>query len=574
MRLLVVEDNEELAQLLAKGLESAGFGADLVTTAAQARKVLTTTRYAALVLDRGLPDGDGLAILREIRDRKDPIPVLMLTARAGVYDRVTGLRSGADDYLVKPFAFEELVARLEAMLRRPGQLLGRSLRLGNLVFDTGSRQAFIDDEPQVLSAREVAVLELLMRRSGRVVPKKLVEDHIFGSSGDVASNAVEVYVHRLRKQLAERGAKVQIHTIRGVGYLTSLDDRSPIFPDDARSPQTAFLATQHGNSQIYGVSIPKEIGNRTVWVQVAEDLAHRDVLIDDIVADFFWRVGWVTLPILLLLLAIDIAIFHRALRPVVRASEKAQSIGPTRTDVRLPVAGLPNEILPLVSAVNQALDRLEQGFRVQREFTADAAHELRTPLTILRTRIDTLADRQVAEALRQDIAGMSRIVSQLLDIAELETFVVDPLETADLQTICTEVAEFIAPLALAQGKNIALSGAKGPVWVKGNPETLSRAIRNLAENAINHTPQGTAVEIVISESGSVSVLDEGPGIPDGERELVFRRFWRRDRRRTGSAGLGLSIVRRIVEAHLGTITVENRPTGGAQFCLSFAAAAP
>ncbi len=223
MRLLVVEDNEELAQLLAKGLESAGFGADLVTTAAQARKVLTTTRYAALVLDRGLPDGDGLAILREIRDRKDPIPVLMLTARAGVYDRVTGLRSGADDYLVKPFAFEELVARLEAMLRRPGQLLGRSLRLGNLVFDTGSRQAFIDDKPQVLSAREVAVLELLMRRSGRVVPKKLVEDHIFGSSGDVASNAVEVYVHRLRKQLAERGAKVQIHTIRGVGYLIAKD---------------------------------------------------------------------------------------------------------------------------------------------------------------------------------------------------------------------------------------------------------------------------------------------------------------------------------------------------------------
>jgi len=360
----------------------------------------------------------------------------------------------------------------------------------------------------------------------------------------------------------------------GHTVFSSLDDRSPIFPDDARSPQTAFLETRHGNSQIYGVSIPKEIGNRTVWVQVAEDLAHRDVLIDDIVADFFWRVGWVTLPILLLLLAIDIAIFHRALRPVVRASEKAQSIGPTRTDVRLPVAGLPNEILPLVLAVNQALDRLEQGFRVQREFTADAAHELRTPLTILRTRIDTLADRQVAEALRQDIAGMSRIVSQLLDIAELEIFVVDPLETADLQTICTEVAEFIAPLALAQGKNIALSGAKGPVWVKGNPETLSRAIRNLAENAINHTPQGTAVEIVISESGSVSVLDEGPGIPDGERELVFRRFWRRDRRRTGSAGLGLSIVRRIVEAHLGTITVENRPTGGAQFCLSFAAAAP
>jgi DNA-binding response OmpR family regulator len=223
MRLLVVEDNEELARLLTKGLETAGFGADFVTTAVEARTVLATTRYAALVLDLGLPDGEGLAILREVRDRKNPIPVLVLTARAGVHDRVTGLRSGADDYLVKPFAFEELVARLEAVLRRPGQLLGRSLRLGNLVFDTESRQAFIDDEPQVLSAREVAVLELLMRRAGRVVPKKVAEDHIFGPSGDVASNAIEVYVHRLRKQLAERGAKVEIHTIRGVGYLIAED---------------------------------------------------------------------------------------------------------------------------------------------------------------------------------------------------------------------------------------------------------------------------------------------------------------------------------------------------------------
>ena len=223
MRLLIVEDNEELARLLAQGLGSAGFGADLAATAAEARLVLTTTRYAALVLDLGLPDGDGLAILREIRERKDPIPILVLTARAGVHDRVTGLRSGADDYLVKPFALEELIARLEALLRRPGQLLGRPLRLGNLALDPDSRQAFIDDEPQLLSAREVEMLELLMRRSGRVVPKDVAESQVFGPLGSVASNAIEVYVHRLRRQLAEHGATVHIHTIRGVGYLLTED---------------------------------------------------------------------------------------------------------------------------------------------------------------------------------------------------------------------------------------------------------------------------------------------------------------------------------------------------------------
>jgi DNA-binding response OmpR family regulator len=221
MRLLVVEDNKELANLLAKGLQSAGYQVDLLASVAEAQAALATTRFGALILDIGLPDGDGLSILRELRRRKDPLPVLVLTARGGVHDRVTGLRSGADDYLVKPFAFDELVARLEALLRRPGQLLGSSLSFGNIVFDTESRQTFIDDKPQLLSARESAVLELLMRRKGNVVSKKLVEDHIFGIDGDVASNAVEVYVHRLRKQLADRGAKVKIHTIRGVGYVMS-----------------------------------------------------------------------------------------------------------------------------------------------------------------------------------------------------------------------------------------------------------------------------------------------------------------------------------------------------------------
>ncbi len=120
---------------------------------------------------------------------------------------------------MKPFALEELIARLEAQMRRPGNLLGSNLRIANLEFDTRNRQASIDDTPQVLSARETEVLELLMRSKGRVVSKKQVEDQIFGHSGEVASNAVEVYVHRLRKQLADKGARVQVHTIRGVGYL-------------------------------------------------------------------------------------------------------------------------------------------------------------------------------------------------------------------------------------------------------------------------------------------------------------------------------------------------------------------
>ena len=219
MRLLLVEDNEELSGIVVKGLELGGFSADQVATAADALNVLRTMHYSAVILDLGLPDEDGLTVLQTLRSSQNAVPVLILTARDGVNDRVAGLRAGADDYLVKPFAIEELIARIEALLRRPGQLLGRSLELGNLVFDTVARQLFIDGEPRVLSAREMALLEILMRRSGRVVSKRVVEDQIYGLSADVGSNAVEVYVHRLRKTLQDLGASAVIHTIRGVGYL-------------------------------------------------------------------------------------------------------------------------------------------------------------------------------------------------------------------------------------------------------------------------------------------------------------------------------------------------------------------
>jgi signal transduction histidine kinase len=135
--------------------------------------------------------------------------------------------------------------------------------------------------------------------------------------------------------------------------------------------------------------------------------------------------------------------------------------------------------------------------------------------------------------------------------------------------VTAEIAQFIAPLALAQGKDVALLGATQPVWVKGNPEMLGRAIRNLSENAINHTAPGTTVEFVVDKSGSVSVLDHGPGIAEEERPLIFQRFWRRDRNKPGSTGLGLSIVQRIAELHAATITVEDRKPSGACFTLRF-----
>jgi two-component system response regulator TctD len=219
MRVLLIEDNERLMRLTQNALATAGFEADGVASAGEAMAALKTIDYSAIVLDLGLPDEDGMVLLKRLRAEGYAVPILILTARGGIDDRVLGLDAGADDYLVKPFSQQELQARLRVLLRRPGGMIGNGLTLGNVHLNTGTRELTIGGKLHFLPPREVAILELLLRRAGRVVAKAVVEDQLFGLSGEVGSNAVEVYVHRLRRDLSELGADVQIHTIRGVGYL-------------------------------------------------------------------------------------------------------------------------------------------------------------------------------------------------------------------------------------------------------------------------------------------------------------------------------------------------------------------
>lgn len=219
MRVLLIEDNPNLATLVTGGLQQAGFSVDALSMAADARTVLGTISYAAIVLDLGLPDEDGMTVLRDIRRRRLATPVLVLTARASLDDRVNALHDGADDYLIKPFAMEELVARLNALLRRPGDALGRRYSSGNLSLDVLSRQVTIAGMPCAFPGRETALLEEFLQRPKKVVQKSRFERLLFDDAGGVGSNAVEVYVHRLRKILEKAGATVEIHTVRGVGYF-------------------------------------------------------------------------------------------------------------------------------------------------------------------------------------------------------------------------------------------------------------------------------------------------------------------------------------------------------------------
>jgi two-component system response regulator TctD len=219
MRVLLIEDEDAVAAALAAALTRRGLSIDRARDAGEAEAYLAAIDYAAVLLDLGLPDEDGISLLIRMRARGDTRPVLVLTARGSIDARILGLNEGADEYMVKPFDVDELLARLLAILRRRDGYVGKALRCGALEFVVDTRTAYVGSQPLMLSVRETQLLELLLRRVGKVVPKRVAEDQLFGLDGDLGSNAVEVYVHRLRKRLEDGATNVRIETVRGVGYM-------------------------------------------------------------------------------------------------------------------------------------------------------------------------------------------------------------------------------------------------------------------------------------------------------------------------------------------------------------------
>jgi DNA-binding response OmpR family regulator len=219
MRLLVIEDEDRLSGILKSKLGEAGFAVDIAGSEADAEAALELINYDVAILDLGLPDGDGLAVLAAARRLGKTLPILILTARDAVEDRVSGLNAGADDYLTKPFALTALIARIKALLRRPGGVLGITLHAGNVRLDTVGRDLTVAETPVNLSRRELAILEQMMRRFGRIVPKAVLEEKLYGIDEEPDSNPIPVHVHHLRRQLHAANASLAIHTIRGVGYI-------------------------------------------------------------------------------------------------------------------------------------------------------------------------------------------------------------------------------------------------------------------------------------------------------------------------------------------------------------------
>ncbi len=318
----------------------------------------------------------------------------------------------------------------------------------------------------------------------------------------------------------------------------------------------------------YGLSVRAPFAGQPVWVQVA--FHPGNIVFDSVLEEFVQDIAWIWIPFVVILLIVNLLVARIGLAPLRMAANQAAAIGPGAVSMRLTEGGLPRDVHALVTAVNRGLDRLETAFDAQKRFIADAAHELRTPVAVLKAHVGILSKFEGHTELVDEISGLERLVNQLLDIARLDVLQVGADHVADLTGVATEVASHLGPAAINAGRSIEVLAPDEPVCIRGASDYLFRALRNLVENALRHTPVGTTVSIVVANPPSISVIDQGPGVHPDQKHAVFGRFWQGGRdHTTGGAGLGLDIAARTVVAHGGFISVDDAPNGGAIFTMQF-----
>jgi signal transduction histidine kinase len=350
-----------------------------------------------------------------------------------------------------------------------------------------------------------------------------------------------------------------------IGAIAMRDSPVAVDAEPAYFKLTGFGPAGQDYSAI-GIGLDSAAGPLSI---VVAQVSGVNLLTRSILREFVLDLAWYVPPFVAVALLLAIYRVRKSIRPLRTASDQASAIGPGSITLRLPEGDVPAEALPLVVAVNRALDRLEQGFAIQRRFTADAAHELRTPLTIITARLDTIEGNGQLAALREEVARMNRLVEQLLCVARLDSVALDVSTQLDLQHIAEEVVGSMAHLALATGRTIALTGAGHEVAIVGNDAAIGDALRNLIENALTHTPSGTEMIVAVGDDGTLSVVDSGPGIALEDRSRIFDRFWRGKGSRSGGAGLGLAIVMEIANAHGASVAVSDNAPRGTRFDLRF-----
>lgn len=431
-------------------------------------------------------------------------------------------------------------------------LAATTIAVGALLYETGRVADELGEENLIERAEVLA----------RFVVK--------GPSGEYVLNPPEdmvafYYAPAQTSVFVIRDGRGDVIAASGAEFETLIKDR-PLAGDEPRF----FRLESFGPARqdYYGLDLKLESAGGPLSVSVAQS-GETDALLHAMLREFVFDVAWIIPIFVAATLLVAILAIRTGLRPLRQVSAQAAKIDPGAISVRLPIQKLPSEVVPLVEAVNRAFDRLEQGFAVQRRFTADAAHELRTPLTIITGALDGIEGDGELAKLRKDVARMNRLVDQLLRVARLDSVALDVSSDIDLTAIAFEAVEYLAPLAISQERSIALLGADRPVLVKGNRHAVEDALRNLIENAIVHTPPHTEILVEVTEDAKVSIADQGRGVRPEDRERLFDRFWRAKGSPGNGAGLGLAIVKETMKAHGGEVVVDDAPGSGALFTLLF-----
>lgn len=320
------------------------------------------------------------------------------------------------------------------------------------------------------------------------------------------------------------------------------------------------------NENYIGVTKRAEIDGEVYWVQLVESVPGWQNLINYSSSVFMKGAGLVLIAYFLIGALLTRATIKLAFAPVDRLAKDARAVTLQHPDIRLDAEGLPSEVVPLVETTNTLLDRLQKALLAQRRFTADAAHELLTPIAILKADVQSLDNQEKAAALLRDIDDITDIVMQLLELSELESDADVPKTRVDLVEISSAALTRLAPLAIEKNIECELAAPEAKVVVRGSAKSLQRAVGNLIENAIRHGLGATTLTVAVSRDGRVAVIDDGPGVPPDQRELIFQRFRRTPGSQASGTGLGLAIVARIVEAHHGSVSVSDGPGGrGSRF---------
>ncbi|MEH6738601.1 MAG: HAMP domain-containing sensor histidine kinase [Sulfitobacter sp.] len=428
----------------------------------------------------------------------------------------------------------------------------------------------------------IATLSLCVLLAGGVLISEFYE-HLEDNLEDaMAAEAIEI-IGQIDLSAAQYGLasdSLRFQGIEGTYRYTVFDETGSIVAGGERSDAIWQQLSQIklgdpkfinllGDRQ--GVGLRARIVDQDVFVLVSTYPKGKDeTKFDKLLHEMEEGVWWAVLGVLMVLVSALFAT-RRALLPLKKLSDQADQIGPTAANRRLTTDRVPTEIAPLIADVNKAFDRLEQGYKAQRDFASNVAHEIRTPIAVLRSSIDRIDDPTLKQTLSQDAKQLDRIFGQLIDLSRADAALQSGFEGVDLRNLSVAVATDLAPVALRSGRRLSVTG-EAEALVRGNAGLLEVALGNVVRNAMQYSPENSEIEIeLLSNPKGWRVLDRGAGVPDALKTALFERFNRGTQAHmdTKGSGIGLAIVKSVADSHNAIVTIQDRDGGGSIFSFTF-----